>query len=279
MSYIFRFRPPKRFVILTHARSGSTLLAGIFNAHPEVHCLGEILNPAFEYYGDVSSKTLWRRRLHLAGILDFCGPIMPSAVRCVGFKMFQEHLAPGEDLGDLIRPYTYSLLSATMDKANIVVLFRSSLVETFVSLELAFQTAVWCSPANSNQIQRPKSRIHLDWGHFLGYVVQTKQTWKKIMQQLAKSKLPFLLIEYEELREPSRRAETMSRVCAFIGASSTEPCLFAACDDPPLAKQSSQLSDQVSNFYELELERRMTDDQYTIGLAELKAYFHSESTF
>ena len=56
-------RAPRRIVvILTHPRSGSTMLLNHLASHPRVLCHGEVLNPAQTVYGDVMGSGKTRQR-------------------------------------------------------------------------------------------------------------------------------------------------------------------------------------------------------------------------
>ena len=70
----------------------STLLVGLINSHRRIHCLGVILNPAFEFYGDFSNSSLLRRSLHVSALLNWCWPAVPSEVVYFGAKLLMEHL-------------------------------------------------------------------------------------------------------------------------------------------------------------------------------------------
>ena len=61
---------PVRFVLLAMPRSGSTALVHALNGHPQVACAGEILNPLYRVYGDVSRRSHhWRCAVHADAIL------------------------------------------------------------------------------------------------------------------------------------------------------------------------------------------------------------------
>jgi hypothetical protein len=90
---------PQPFVILCAPRTGSTLLVEQLNAHPEAVCRGEVLNPVYEVYGDVTLRSWWRVRLHWLAMfappmLRWAGQGQRPAVKAVGVKLFHAHAAP-----------------------------------------------------------------------------------------------------------------------------------------------------------------------------------------
>ena len=90
-------RKSTRFVILAMPRSGSTALVHALNGHPRVACAGEILNPGYRVYGDVSPPAPgWRRALHIDAILSALAARLlclgAGRAVCVGFKALDEQL-------------------------------------------------------------------------------------------------------------------------------------------------------------------------------------------
>jgi len=242
----FNLRHPSRFIIVSAPRSGSTLLVGLLNAHRDCRCLGEICNPAFEWYGDVSSKGLARRRLHVSALLDWSWPALPRNVRCFGAKFFLEHLAPSEELSDLARP----MLRLPGQKSKIIIVFRRSLLETFVSLLRAFETDRWCELPGEVPYDEEPWETHVDWSDFLDWARDEKCRWEALMGQASRCASPCLLVEYGDLCN-DRRSATMVRVCSFLELEPNDGGLRAACATPPLRKQRVRpVGECIANFSE-----------------------------
>jgi hypothetical protein len=79
--------PCRRFVLFASARSGSTLLTLVLDAHRSVECAGEVLNPRYLVYGDMTETSSARLALHAQAVLPAAGP----ATR--GVKVLTEQLA------------------------------------------------------------------------------------------------------------------------------------------------------------------------------------------
>ena len=179
--------PPRRFVLLAAPRTGSTLLLGLLRAHPAVHAMGEILNPAFGYFGDVTRCSAARQGAHVRALLGWSAALpagMPNGglrrgVVAVGAKVFGEHLeACGMELRSLLAHVGTAAGAAAAAAAAVaaaggrsgggpgattglgrggakrpvagvvvVVLYRRCLLDAFVSLQRAFATEQWCRPA------------------------------------------------------------------------------------------------------------------------------------
>ena len=164
----------------------STLLVGLINSHRRIHCLGVILNPAFEFYGDFSNSSLLRRSLHVSALLNWCWPAVPSEVAYFGAKLFMEHLncRTNDELKFLLEsPTTYSkylkLPTEPDRRPKIIIVFRENLLQTFCSLQFAFITDRWCeaepwaSKEGSVPYLKPEGqhagqtkKISLDWREF-----------------------------------------------------------------------------------------------------------------
>ena len=106
---------PVRFCILAMPRSGSTALVHALNGHARMRCAGEILNPLYRVYGDISHARGWRRALHMRSLLSWhalavrcrCGPWWGRRARgghvAVGFKVLDEQLGLGTSGAQMLR--------------------------------------------------------------------------------------------------------------------------------------------------------------------------------
>ena len=130
---------PQSFVILCAPRTGSTLLVEQLQAHPEAECKGEVLNPVYEVYGDVTLRGWWRVKLHWLAMFEPPLWNQPNA-RAVGVKLFHVHAAPGVlACGATVD----TLLKALPSRPVLLLLYRRCLVSSYLSLCRAFETDVW----------------------------------------------------------------------------------------------------------------------------------------
>jgi hypothetical protein len=131
-----------RFIILTRARTGSTMLAASLNSSPDIICFRELFNPIMRgigYYVDgydnSSAEDLALRNEDFKQFLHeriFCP--RPQEVRAVGFKMPHGHFQwfPG-------------LLEWMVEDRDLKVLHlqRRNLLRMLVSLRIAQRTGGW----------------------------------------------------------------------------------------------------------------------------------------
>lgn len=144
------------FVIVCSPRSGSTLLVEALDAHPQMVCKGEILNPLYEVYGDVRSKPWWRVKLHWLAMFTpplypqlhktmCCGwQSRPTAAVAIGAKMFHVHAGPGAlECGATVSRLLTALLAHHRHRPLLVLLYRRCMLSSYLSLCRAFETDSW----------------------------------------------------------------------------------------------------------------------------------------
>jgi hypothetical protein len=204
---------PRRFVLLSAPRTGSTLLIGLLRAHPAVHAMGEILNPAFGHFGDVTRCSAARQGAHVRALLGWSAALpagMPNGglrrgVVAVGAKVFGEHLeACGMELRSLLAhveaaaaaaaagggssggPGTGGGGAAVRPATVVVVLYRRCLLDAFVSLQRAFATEQWCRPAADEGEGGAAAvpPLELDWCEFARWATEARVRWAGLAQQL-----------------------------------------------------------------------------------------------
>jgi len=132
-----------RFVLLSGARTGSTMLAHALNSHPQAMCFGELFNytvkGAIDYIVEGYDKTdagsmALRERDPVAFLSQriFCHH--PEQVRAVGLKYHYLHFLGFPGALD-------SLIAAT--DVRVLHLKRRNLLRMFVSLKMAYETGDW----------------------------------------------------------------------------------------------------------------------------------------
>ena len=200
------------------------MLTQLLSCHPQVLCEGELLNrEELKKHQLITADKHTLSNYILAKLL----PSKPWISR-TGFKLFNEQLeycklSFGKLLNDLWSP-------------PLIILYRKNLLETYVSLKIAFATDVWYSERKTNQCS-----IEVDWDAFREYVETERRRWQKSLSSAGGMKTVF--ISFEELVE--KQDETMKNVLAFLNLSECEFCVSSIRQNPlPLA-------DKISNYEEI----------------------------
>jgi hypothetical protein len=152
-----------RFVILGHARTGSTLLANAFNAHPRIMCFGEVFNWVHDYvdfaldgYDNSDKDDFNLRKKDPAAFLQnrvFCQP--PGMTSAVGFKLHYFHCSP---------PWGFTALLdyLVLDKGvRVLHLQRRNMLKSLASAEMAARTSDYATIRLRARLRSiPKAFIH-----------------------------------------------------------------------------------------------------------------------
>jgi hypothetical protein len=152
---LFRIRDalfccPTVYIILASPRSGSTFLVDQLNRSADLVCRGEILNPRYGVYGDLTRSPPRRIALHIIATFHSLSVIF-SSVRAVGAKFFHDHLTM---YGGSV---CLGWLLGILDHPKVIFLRRENLLESYISLNIAFNTDIWYSTSIS-----PTVAINLD---------------------------------------------------------------------------------------------------------------------
>jgi hypothetical protein len=258
-----------RFVILAHARTGSTLLSRALNSHPRVLCFGEVFNWVHHYVDyaldgyDSSNKDLNRRNSDPVAFLQeriFCPP--PGARTAVGFKLHYFHCSSpwgfpalldylAQDKGvqiihlqrrNMLRSLASQKLTAmTGDYARIRILTRlSSAPKAFIHPAKAFHRARAILAQNLRRSPVPSS-VTLSVEECKAYFEETTAAVARHEELFRDHET--LPVFYEEIL--SSREEVFARAQSFLGV---EPRILAV----DLRKQNPQdLRALIENYEEL----------------------------
>lgn len=157
-----------RFVILSEARSGTSLLTETLDSHPEITCHGEVFHPdpAWHFRGSMaewSTDALLKLRAEKAAFLDrvFDQP----DVKAVGFKMWRIQ-APDE----CERLLADGLVSK-------IILERRNKLSQFSSTLLAHQTGVWNLGADAGDRHLRPAPLVFNAGAFRNFVAFQEDTF------------------------------------------------------------------------------------------------------
>lgn len=181
-------KKPNRFCILSLHRSGTSLLVGSLNAHPQIVCHGEIFHKKPENH----VRMEWRSQHEIGmretdavafsySILDETDPDMT-----VGFKMWRGQQKEACD--------------AMLQDPSIfkIVLERTNILARYASANLAMQTGIW------NRMHRPSEnetrpnlgdKVEFKEDEFFKFVERHRETFAAYRD----AKGPTLYITYEDL--------------------------------------------------------------------------------
>ena len=194
--------PYVRFVLLSGARTGSTLLARALNSHPQARCFGELFNytikGGIDYIVEGYKKSdpeglALRERDPVAFLRTFIFGRHDASVRAVGLKYHYLHFVGF--------PGSLDALIAAED-VRVLHLKRRNLVRMYVSLEMAYETGVW-------QRQRPATRpstAKLGWA-LRHPIAAARRLRERAGPAEAAALRPRLTIDEEKLRDFLRENE------------------------------------------------------------------------
>jgi len=226
------------FMILTHPRSGSTLLADGLNSLPSVLSYAELFTPNYvDYmvsgYRDTQVMRYLRRKIPARFLAEFVYGPYAQHIRAVGFKLFPEHFDYKPDF----LPGRRWLLENP--ELLVLRLVRRNLLKYYVSLELARRTKVWRirEPGGKN----PEMTILLDPEKAECEFIQRSSRDEAYRTLFAKHRI--LDLTYEDLEQDS--VECFGRVLTFLGLE-PQPVKIG------LHKQESRtLPEIIENYDEL----------------------------
>ncbi|MEM7590815.1 MAG: sulfotransferase domain-containing protein [Cyanobacteria bacterium P01_A01_bin.83] len=150
-----------KFIIVSHARSGSNLLLNSLNSHPNIIAEHEIFAAHNRNIGEDFQPTLnslFRER--------------PVSAEAVGCKIFYYHLNDDE----------WRQMSQIPD-LKVIHLKRKNRLSMIVSMKVAFKTSQWGITKESERIDVSKKQIYLDYD-YLRNTFNEIESWEKNTQEL-----------------------------------------------------------------------------------------------
>jgi len=184
----------RNLIVVSAGRSGSSLLVNYLNCNRQIHCHGEILNSAHKIYGTVEGKTPEEVLRHVASFFS-------AGDTCYMGAKFLTHQF--EEL-DLPLPAVLE----TLRRPKVIVLYRRSLLETYLSLLIAEQTGLWYSTGMTGH-----ASVKLDIEQFKVFAAVQRRRWQRAMEDISRL-CPFLCTSYEEVTRNCTAA--MNRIFSFI---------------------------------------------------------------
>jgi LPS sulfotransferase NodH len=199
------------FVVYSHYRTGSHLLAGLLNGHPRVSCGGEVL------VGFMRPKL--RRVVLPKLLLRGCVRNAPPGVEVYGLRLKSDQLIslmPRHDPAGLLR-------WLDGNGAQIIYLYRKNVVRQAISDVVANARLRWSAPADS---VASDARVVIDPTSLIGTIRWFEHT--RDLEQRALEGIPRLTLSYEnDLFDTPAQHATMQRTFAFLGV---EPIAVTADD-------------------------------------------------
>ena len=200
------------YVIISHARSGSTFFKSLLNSHPGITCYGELFNivPKKRFFNPIhfpflpseSAEYLEKqRRENTIPYMDkYIFRKYSKSIHAVGFKIFYYHAKEGH--WNCIWDY----LENRKD-IKVIHLVRNNLLKTYLSLELARKHNTWHGKIPN---QEP---IRLEISECEKYFEDISNHQKQVDKKYANREL--LNISYEELSR--NREDIMAKAFNFLG--------------------------------------------------------------
>lgn len=223
------------FVVISHGRSGSTLLTKSLDLHPDVSCPGEVFN-AIE-----SHRVAGRSGAYQDGDdpVAFCReelfPIEGETQPCCGFKLHFNQMRQDENALAL-----WTWLESNTD-IRVILLRRENLFDSYVSQQRAMAAGKWRRRPDQPVPEAYIRPIAIDPQHCLRNMRNSsrriEETWACFQHHSR------LQIAYENLAGSFQ--PTMDEVWAFLGVAPLRV-------DPPLARMNVvDHATGISNFAEI----------------------------
>jgi LPS sulfotransferase NodH len=180
------------FVIFSAPRTGSNLLCGCLNSHPEIICHHELFNPEDIYYSldhrnnDFEFSKKDRDENPLQFIASISGKRFGKKI--LGFKMMPGHNRDAED---------FVLKNKNIKK---IILNRENKIKTFVSLRIAQKTNCFSSFEEKKEqtYKNHTEKIIVNLEELKKYIIYDNVYYNKIKHYLTKTNQNYIYLTYEE---------------------------------------------------------------------------------
>lgn len=188
----FGHRNYKKFILLSRARTGSTLFMTLMNSHPQVRMEAEIFG---RLYGS-SNEEILRRAFRKEA----------PFIQAKGFKLFYYHPLDAE-------PAQLQQLLLQIPDLHIIHLRRRNILRTMVSQKIASQSSVWRKDNETQKLNTQNKQVEFSVEELEKGFRQTLN-WEDSAREVFKNK-PFLELTYEDLAQD--RVSSMNRAFDFLG--------------------------------------------------------------
>ncbi len=228
-------KPIQTFLIAAVERTGSNLLAGMLDSHPEITCHHELFHSKEIYYS-LSHRSemtglfpLDRRNENPGEFLDFIRDYdYKKNNRVIGFKMFPGHNDPLLD----------QLLHDPAVKK--IILERINALHLYTSLLISRNTGVYSLLVKDNKKPPGPMKVEFDVNAFVEYDKRNRDFYSHVENILKQTRQDFKRLHYETmLNEPEKIA-----LLEFLDVDPRPELLEVRHkkQNPP------RLSDRISNY-------------------------------
>jgi len=229
----------RKFIVLAHQRSGSSMIIGSLRRHPQVVGFGELfgrLRIGFNVEGYEEQKhseaMLNARNAFPIEFLDnYIFSSYPEDKRAVGFKLFPDQLA-----GPHLR-CVWEWIGGQRDLA-VIFLTRRNLLATYVLLLVAKETGAY---GIRQAAERPSITVSVDLDECLASFREREEYNALARERIAGHQV--LELAYEELAADP--AAHLVRIQEFLGLDVRPPEITA------VRKETRPLSQVIANYEEV----------------------------
>lgn len=228
------------FVILTQARTGSTMLQTMLNSHPEIECFGEVFNPAVSNGYEKWKDRFFLRRLANKYIRDYAvekyltslaSPGSEKPLSAIGFKV----IYPGQfDRWSGLRYFW-----RTRD-FKVVSLIRKNILRKYLSSRIANIEGKWS--AKEARSKNKNISVVVDTRDMMRYIDRVSRIYESIGQLTQEFR--GIKITYEDLS--SNKEVVITQVLDYLGNIELHENALRATT----VKQNPERMDQIIENYE-----------------------------
>lgn len=208
-------RDQARFVILGTQRTGTILLMGLLDSHPDITCLGEL----FQHRADYVQHSVPRYHLHVTSslrnrFLDIVArkPTMWNYLddvfaaldtQVAGFKLMFDQAIQFPMVLDYLQAHDF----------KIITILRQNLLKTHISRLRALQTGVYLSTGKEEKVL-----LHVPVDSLVEELMALEKEYEAIQRMLAGLSLDSSSVTYESISGPSAESD-LQRLLRFLGAA------------------------------------------------------------
>jgi len=218
----------RRFVMITTPRSGSWMLLDILSHHPNISCKEELLYPGYTI--EAFNTTTIPRKTLLNWLYNKMDSNFPE--QTVGFKVHLEHLN--------YHNLTAADLHYTLEKPQLIILYRLNMLDIYVSREIACKTGVWVTRDVSAMVG---VQVNVDWNKYLQYRDSIIADWLALKKTLDELDTKYIIVCYEDV--VASRSKELRKIEKFLGVQEWSMYYTLTKQNP------GELSEKVSNYADI----------------------------
>ncbi len=233
------------FLIAAIERTGSNLLAGMLDSHPEITCHHELFHSKEIYYS-LSHRSemsglfpIGRRNENPGKFLDFIWNYdYKKNNRAIGFKMFPGH--------------NDSLLDQLLQDPAVkkIILERTNALHLYTSLLISRNTGVYSFLIKDDKKPPGPMKVEFDVKAFFEYDKRNRAFYNHVENTLKQTRQDFKRLQYETMLKESEKIALLE----FLGVNAQPELLEVRHkkQNPP------RLKDRISNYQQVTSELKGT---------------------